>query len=97
MPGRTMTTAATLAGKKPGPAFDIWCVIEQHENNAAHVGCIIDVSYRDAVWISWRDGEMPTRAVVLPFCPAKKSRLGCSIYRNHPGGHTWELRNSLDQ
>jgi len=97
LPSRTMTMAAALAGNKLGSAFGIWCVIEQHKNDTAHVGCVIDVSYRDAVWASWRDGEVPTKAMVLPFCPAKKSRLGCSSYTNHPGGHTWELRNSPDR
>jgi hypothetical protein len=92
-----MAIAAVLARKRLGPACEIWCVLERHGTDTAHVGCVIDVSYRFAVWAAWRDGEVPAQAVVLPFCPARKSGEGCSGYREHPGGHTWELRNTLDR
>jgi hypothetical protein len=92
-----MTMAAALAGKRLGPACGIWCVLERHGTDTAHVGCVTDVSYDFAVWAAWREGEAPAHAVVLPFCPAGKAGEGCSGYRNHPGGHTWELRNTLDR
>jgi hypothetical protein len=97
LPGPTMAMAATLARKRLGPTCDIWCVLEQHGQDTAHAGCVIDISHAFAVWAAWREGEAPAHAVVLPFCPARKAGAGCSGYRNHPGGHTWELRNTLDR
>jgi hypothetical protein len=86
--GPAMVMAATLARKWLGPACGIWCVLERHGQDTAHVGCVIDVSYGLAVWAAWREGEVPAQAVVLPFCPAGQAGDGCSAYRNHPGGHT---------
>jgi hypothetical protein len=97
LPGRTIAMAATLARKRLGPAFGIWCVLEQHGSGTAHAGCVVDVSHGFAVWAAWHEGEEPANAVVLPYCTTRKNGDGCSGYRNHPGGHTWELRNTLDR
>lgn len=51
-----------------------------------------------AVWVRWAD-DADVRLVVLPDCPVShpSGSEGCGMFSGHPGGHTWELRDPLQE
>jgi len=102
-----LVPAAVALEKHPGWAAStdverrLRCTLETHHRGAHH-GLVLELAGVDtgSVWTTWTADQPPGTLTVLPDCPALEGGDGrepCCGYAGHPGGHTFQLRDPLDE
>ncbi|GAA3721307.1 hypothetical protein [Streptomyces tremellae] len=102
LPERLVLAALRLAPEPYGEPEDgrverrLRCVREAHARGDHHARVRdVDGVRAGAVWARWRGNDRPRTVAVLPDCPAVQTHhrgtTPCTAFRNHPGGHSWEL------
>ncbi|MFB7031031.1 MULTISPECIES: hypothetical protein [unclassified Streptomyces] len=88
--------AARTAGVPGGDHLPrtVRCVIEHHQDDAAHLGILAELPLTDPgeIWASWLDGHDPHDVQRRPYCPARdEDGTPCELHQAHDDGHSWEL------
>jgi hypothetical protein len=77
------------------------CTLQAH-SDGDHWGLVLELYGIEtgSVWAPWTTGintAAPEKLVVLPDCSVSgPAGEACGEYDRHPGGHTWQIHDPLD-
>jgi len=74
------------------------CTRQDHDHEDEHTSLVLELDGVDtgSVWARWFYARLPERLVVLPDCPGANGQA-CSEFEGHPGGHSFEIHDPLDE